>query len=139
MEVGVVVSIIGVIIAYMTYVNTFKKPAPVFDQPEPKETKENLLAHYRVAQTLSKDVQLLLEKYINQNNAGDVEMFPTITYQKYLDTLKAEHEKCLSDTLYTNVQNLKLSQENIDSMQKSISTQSDVLSQIKNQFLLMVH
>jgi hypothetical protein len=136
---GIFVSIIGVAIAYMTYVKTFKKPPPVFESSEPKSAKENLMAHFTMTQTLSEDVQLLLEKYINQNDAGNVDMFPNITYQKYLDTLKAEHEKCLSDSLYTDVQNLKLTQENIDSMQKSISAQSEALLQIKNQFLLMVH
>lgn len=130
----IVIGIISVIIAFLTYQKTFhSKP------PEPIEEKENLFINYKLAQNLSLQVQKLIEEHINKNNAGQLEMFPNITFQKYLDIMKSEYEKCLSDKLYEDLKKLPLTKSAIETMMKSLNEQSNALTQIKNQILFLVN
>ncbi|MFP9098638.1 hypothetical protein ACLI09_06245 [Flavobacterium sp. RHBU_24] len=133
---GLIVGIIGVIVAIATYNRQFNQPPPVFEEPEPIAEKNNLKVHFQMTKKLSLEVQNLIQKHIDKGNANRM-MFEGITFQQYLNMQKAEFDKCFSDELYNNIDLLPYSKQNIESMLNSINGQFGALQQMKYQMELL--
>lgn len=115
----IIIGIIGLIIAWMTYHKTFISSQNI------DEEKNNLLSIFKATQNLHLEVQSLIQKYINENNGANHIVYPNITFQQYLDLAKQEFEKSLSDESYNNLKNNKnLTKSNIKSLLKMIETQT---------------
>lgn len=128
----IIIGIIGLIIAWMTYHKTFISSQNI------DEEKNNLLSIFKATQNLHLEVQLLIQKYINENNGANHILYPNITFQQYLDLAKKEFKKSLSDESYNNLKNnKKLTKSNIRSLLKMIETQNNALTQFKNQLLFL--
>ena len=96
------------------------------------EEKENLKIVFKTNQTLSLEIQQGLSEFISENDAGTWLMFENTTFGKYLNLLQENHEHCLSDRIYNNIENQLLTRANIASMQKSLDEQTMNLLNIKN-------
>ena len=128
----VIIGIVGLIIAWMTYHKTFISPRDINDE------KNNLLAIFKATQKLHLEVQLLIQKYIDKNNGASHFLYPNITFQEYLDLAKQEFEKGLSEKSYNDLKNNKnLTKSNIESLHKMIENQNNALTQFKNQLLFL--
>ncbi len=127
----IIIGALGLWIAYATYKKTFpNKPI------EPIEEKENFLAIYKVTQSLSLEVQGLIQRYIDKGN-GDKEMYPNITFKQFLDVAKDEFDKSLSDKLYNELRVGVYTKSNIESLLKMIETQNAALTELRNQLIFL--
>lgn len=125
----IAIGIVGLLIAWFTYQKTFLS--------KPKEEIENFLLHFRSTQSMSKKVQTKLKEYAEMNNAWDKDMFPNITFAKYIDTMKESYEKNLSDKLIKDILNEKSSKSIIISMTKSLEAQLEALNILDAQINLI--
>lgn len=124
------IGIAGLLIAWLTYQKTFNS--------KPDEERNNLLAVFKVTQSLHLEVQSLLQKYIDENNGANHELYPNITFQKTLDMYKQEFEKSLSDKVCQDLKNNQIyTKSNIATFQNMIDTQHNALLQFKNQLLFL--
>lgn len=123
-----IIAIIGLVIALITFIWQF-----YFN---PKEEYSHLKVQFKANQRLSLQVQRKLEQYINKYDAGDQYLMPGITYQDYLLQMRKSFEENLSDRLLKELDSLKLSKSNIDSMVKSLEVQHTALSQIDSQLCI---
>src|SRR5688572_29913091 len=127
----IVIGIVGIWIAWMTYKKSFpSKPI------EPKEEKDNLLAHYKMTQRLSLEVQSQIMQYIDKGN-GDKEMYPNVTFQQFLSLAKDEFDKSLSDKFYEELKQAIYTKSNIESMQRMIEQQNTQLTELRNQMIML--
>lgn len=130
MTTEVIIGIIGLIIAIAAY-KQGQQPQEI-KLPEPKEEMDNLRAHFLMNQKLSLEIQNILEKYIIENQAADNLFFEGMTFSKYLNFVKSEHEKCLSEKVYATLSELIYTRANIESMQVSLNNQNNNLMMVRN-------
>lgn len=97
---------------------------------KPKEELRHLMEQFKATQTMSLKVQMALEKYIHENNAGDTFLAPGIRCKAYLESVKISFEENLSDKLFELICKENFSRSNILSMTKSLEDQFSALSQI---------
>ncbi len=127
----VFIGIAGLLIAWLTYHKTFNS------KPDVSEEKNNLLAVYKSTQTLSLEVQSLIQKYIDEKDGANKEMYPNITFQDFLHIAKDEFDKSLSDKLYNELKNQTYTKSNIATLLKMIETQSNALIELRNQLIFL--
>jgi hypothetical protein len=125
---GFILTVICTYIGLRSYYKTF----------DISEDRNNLLGVFKVTQKLHLEVQLLLQKYIDENNGANHELYTNITFQEYLNVAKEEYEKSLSDKVYHDLKNNQIyTKSNIASFLKMIETQNNALTQFKNQLLFL--
>jgi hypothetical protein len=95
MTIEITIAIIGIVIALATYIQG-QKPTEI-KLSEPKEEIENLKVHFLVNQKLSLEIQEILENYIVENNASEKLLFENMSFSKYLNFVREEHENGLSE------------------------------------------
>lgn len=130
MTTEIIIGIIGIVIAIATYIQG-QKPNEI-KLPEPKEEMDNLKVHFIMNQKLSLEVQNILEQYIVENNASEKLLFDNISFSKYLDFVKTEHENCLSEKVYQNLSEPIYTRANIESILQSLQSQNSNLMMVKN-------
>lgn len=90
-----------------------------------------------MTQKLSLEVQSMIKEYVDKGH-GNKYMFEGITYLQYLNLQKSEFDKCLSDKVYENLNNITLNKHHIDSMLSSVKGQYGALQQIKHQMQIFL-
>ena len=128
--IGIIIGIIGIGIAVATYIQG-QKPNEI-KLPEPKEEMDNLKVHFIMNQKLSLEIQNILEEYIIRNNASEKLLLENMSFSKYLDFLKTDYEKCLSEKIYQTLSELIFTRANIQSMLLSLQNQNTNLMTVKN-------
>lgn len=124
------IGIAGFLIAWLTYHKTFNS--------KPNEERNNLLGMFIVTQKLHLEVQSIIQKYIDENNGANHELYPNITFQQYLNIAKEEFEKGLSQKVYEDLRtNKHYTKSNIATFQNMIDTQHNALLQFRNQLLFL--
>jgi hypothetical protein len=136
MSIEVIIGIIGLFIALAAYIQA-QKPQEI-KLPEPKEEMDNLKAHFLMNQKLSIEIQNLLEKYIIENQADEKLFFENMTFSKYLNFVKSEHENCLSEKIYQTLSEPIYTRSNIESMLTSLHNQNTNLMMVKNMIKSLV-
>lgn len=128
----ILIGVASLFIAWLTYHKTFNSKSD--------EERNNLLAVFKVTQKLHLEVQFLIQKYIDENDGANNELYPNITFQQYLNIAKQEYEKGLSDKVYEDLKNNKVyTKSNIATFQNMIDTQHNALLQFRNQLLFLNH
>lgn len=130
MTTEVIIGIIGLVIAIAAYKQS-QKPQEI-KLPEPKEEMDNLKANFLMNQKLSIEIQKMLEKYINENQASEKLFFEDLTFSMYLNFVKSEYENCLSEKVYENLSEPIFTRANIESMLISLQNQNTNLMMVKN-------
>lgn len=125
------IGLAGLIIAWLTYNKTFNS------KPDVTEYKDNFLGVYKSTQTLSLEVQSLIQKYIDEKGGANNEMYPNITFQEFLHIAKDEFDKSLSDKLYNDLKNQTFTKSNIDTLLKMVETQNNALIELRNQLIFL--
>lgn len=122
--------IAGLLIAWLTYHKTFNS--------KPDEERNNLLTIFKVTQKIHLEIQLLLQKYIDDNNGANHELYPKITFRQTLDLYKQEFEKGLSEKVYLDLKNNQIyTKSNITTFQNMIDTQHNALLKFISQLLFL--
>ena len=129
MTIEITIAVIGVVIALATYIQA-QKPTEI-KLSEPKEELESLKVHFLMNQKLSLEIQEILEDYINENNASEKLIFENMSFSKYLNFVREEHENGLSDKAYQML-SLQLTRPIIESMSLSLQNQYNNLTMVKN-------
>ncbi len=129
MTIEITIAVIGIVIALATYIQA-QKPTEI-KLPEPKEELESLKVHFLMNQKLSLEIQEILEDYINENNASEKLIFENMSFSKYLNFVREEHENGLSDKAYQML-SLQLTRPIIESMSLSLQNQYNNLTMVKN-------
>lgn len=125
---GFILTVICTYIGLKSYDKTF----------DISEDRNNLLGVFKATQKLHLEVQLLIQKYIDENNGANHELYTNITFKQYLNVAKEEYEKGLSDKVYDDLKNNQIyTKSNIASFLKMIETQNNALTQFKNQLLFI--
>ena len=117
-----IIPITGVVLAAITFIYQFYL--------KPKEKFSHLKIQFRATQRLSLRVQEELRQCIDMYDTRNQFLMPGITYQDYLSLMEKSYDENLSDKLLEKISSLKLSENNIDSMTKSLEIQFEALSQI---------
>lgn len=125
------IGIAGLIIAWFTYQKTFHSI------PNTTECKENMLAVYKTTQKLSLEVQFLVQKYIDEKDGANKEMYPNITFKEFLHIAKDEFDKSLSDKLYEDLNSKDFTKSNIETLLRMIETQNNSLIELRNQLIFL--
>lgn len=125
----IAIGIAGLLIAWFTYQKTFLS--------KPNDEIENLLLHFRTTQSMSKKVQAKLKDYAEMNNVWNVDMFPNITFEKYIGTMEETYERNLSDKLINDILLEKPSKSILISMTKSLEKQLEALNILDTQINLL--
>ena len=131
MTTEIIIGIVGIAIALATYKQGQKPNEIKF--PKPKEEMDNLKVHFIMNQKLSLEIQDALEQYIIKNNASKKLLFENMSFSKYLDFVKKEHENCLSEKMYQTLSEPIYTRANIESMLLSLQNQNNNLMIVKNQ------
>jgi len=126
----IAIGIIGLLIAWFTYQKTFLA--------KPKEEKEHLLSLFYATQKISKQVQEDLTQYAVQYNTLGIELYPGITYDIYISSMKDAYNTNLSDDLYNKIKNEKLTKSVISSMAKSLEKQLESLQLMQSEINMKV-
>ena len=129
MTIEITIAVIGIVIALATYIQA-QKPTEI-KLPEPKEELESLKVHFLMNQKLSLEIQEILEDYINENNASEKLIFENMSFSRYLNFVREEHENGLSDKAYQML-SLQLTRPIIESMSLSLQNQYNNLTMVKN-------
>ncbi len=129
MTIEITIAVIGIVIALATYIQA-QKPTEI-KLSEPKEELESLKVHFLMNQKLSLEIQEILEDYINENNASEKLIFENMSFSKYLNFVREEHENGLSDKAYQML-SLQLTRPIIESMSLSLQNQYNNLTMVKN-------
>ena len=136
MDINVFIGILGLILAVIGIIysnKTYKKDH--IDKPQ--EEKLHLLAQFRATQTLSNNVYRDLYNYVEKHNAFEEFMWPDITYNTYLESIRNSQKENLSDELYEKVLNMQdIPSMTIASMCKSLETQFDALNLMQTEINL---
>lgn len=119
----ILIGLLALIIAILTFKFSFFR--------KPKEELEHLKIQFRTTQNLSIKVQKELAIYITKNNASNEVLFGNVTCSVYLTKMKESFEKNLSDKLFNNLDELKLTKSIILSMTKSLEEQFNALLQVQ--------
>jgi hypothetical protein len=135
MTTEIIIGITGLVIALATYKQGLKPN--VIKLPEPIEEIDNLKIHFIMNQKLSLDIQNVLEKYIVDNNASEKLFFENMSFSKYLDFVKTEHENCLTEKVYSNLSASVYTRANIESMLLSLQNQNTNLIMVKNMLKIL--
>ncbi len=120
---GVLAGVIGTVVAIVTYQQSISK----------KDEIEHLVTLFRSTQKLSLETRTLIEEYVNKHNCGSDFIFPNITYDGYLKSMRDGYEEFLSDAVLERVVNARPSKSIITSMIQSVEKQSEALRLIKLQ------
>ena len=124
------IGLAGLIIAWLTYNKTFNS--------KPDEERNNLLGIFIATQKLHLEVQSIIQKYIDDNDGANHQLYPNITFQQYLIVAKEEYDKGLSDKVYHELKtNKNYTKSNIATFQDMIYTQHNALLQFRNQLLFL--
>ncbi|RXM47214.1 hypothetical protein [Flavobacterium sp. YO12] len=124
------IGLAGLIIAWLTYNKTFNS--------KPDEERNNLLGIFIATQKLHLEVQSIIQKYIDDNDGANHQLYPNITFQQYLIVAKEEYEKGLSDKVYQELKtNKNYTKSNIATFQDMIYTQHNALLQFRSQLLFL--
>ena len=129
MTIEITIAIVGIVIALATYIQG-QKPTEI-KLPEPKEEIENLKVHFLMNQKLSLEIQEFLENYIVENNASEKLLFENMSFSKYLNFVREEHENGLSEKAYKMISQ-QLTRPIIESMLSSLQNQNNNLIMVKN-------
>jgi hypothetical protein len=76
-----------------------------------------------------------LIQYVNKHNCGSDFIFPSITYEEYLKSMRDGYEEFLGDAVLDRVLNARPSKRIITSMIQSVEKQSEALRLIKLQMI----
>ena len=126
------IGVAGLLIAWLTYQKTLNS------KPDVTEERNNLLGVFIATQKLHLEVQSILQKYIDENNGANHQLYPDVTFQKMLDMYKQDFEKSLSNKVYEELKNNEnYTKSNIATFQNMIDTQHNALLQFKNQLLFL--
>jgi hypothetical protein len=134
MDVATIATIVGVLIAWVTYKKTFPKTPK--EENQRFQEQEALQAHFRTTQRIAKEVREGLTEYATRNNLLDADMYPGITYRVAIKTMDESHAKCLSDELYDSLVLETYTRPQIKLLHEDLNTQYKALSEMKNQILL---
>ncbi|MET0944577.1 MAG: hypothetical protein ABWY22_04160 [Flavobacterium sp.] len=129
MTTEIIIGGVGLIIAIATFIQS-QKPQEI-KLPEPKEEIENLKVHFLMNQKLSEEIQEILENYIVENNASEKLLFENMSFSKYLNFVREEHESGLSEKAYKMISQ-QLTRPIIESMLSSLQNQNNSLMMVKN-------
>lgn len=121
--IGIIVSIIGIIIAYIA----LKKD----HYSEPSEELENLKLHFLMTKTLSEHVQTQLQDHILKHDAAEKLIFEGVTFGKYLQLMKENYDNSFNDERYNQLSHLKLTKPMIASVTQSLQSQFSALQQVQ--------
>jgi UDP-N-acetyl-D-mannosaminuronate dehydrogenase len=124
----IIIGVLGLIIAWITYVKTFHS--------KPNEEKESFLALFRVTQSLSKELSVIMTNYANKKNAWNSQLYEGITYKSFIEALKESQSTNLSNELFEKLKATDFTKSNIALMQQSLQAQHDDLQKMKSLFLL---
>jgi|SRR5690606_28840825 hypothetical protein len=130
--IGVIIAILGLIIAYKTYAKSSNSERKKFT-----EGKNNLLVIFKITQRLSLEVQELIQTYINMGHINEY-IFENYTNEMYLDMLKKGFQTSLSDEILHRLNDLDLSEANIETMLRDIEIQKNNLQLIKNMLIMKI-
>lgn len=128
-NIGVLIGILSGIIAIIGYFKPWKQ--------KPTEEREHLKIQFDMNKALSIKIQHQLENHININNAEQSLMLQGMTFGKYLEFVKNNHQAYLNDDLRKVIDDPKLTKPNIDSMTKSLEQQFLNLQQTHNLLLTL--
>ncbi|RXM44639.1 hypothetical protein [Flavobacterium sp. YO64] len=124
------IGLAGLIIAWLTYNKTFNS--------KPDEERNNLLGIFIATQKLHLEVQSIIQKYIDDNDGANHQLYTNITFQQYLIVAKQEYDKGLSDKVYQELKtNKNYTKSNIATFQDMIYTQHNALLQFRSQLLFL--
>ncbi|MCG6189265.1 hypothetical protein [Maribellus maritimus] len=119
----ILIGLVALIVAILTFKFSFFR--------KPKDELEHLKIQFKATQNLSNKIQNELTIYISKNNASNEIIFGDITCSRYLSKMKESSEKNLSDKLFDNFDELKLTKPTILSMTKSLEEQFNALLQVQ--------
>ena len=128
MIIEVIIGAGALVISYLTYVNKYHSKY--------KEERTHLLIHFKATQTLSKEVQKLLNQYVVKYGAFNHDMYPGVSYSTAIKTMQEQHKVNLNDSFINMILNQKMPKQTIETLTKSVEGQYQALQQIKNEMLV---
>ncbi|MEM8507908.1 MAG: hypothetical protein AAF717_08765 [Bacteroidota bacterium] len=118
----IIIAILGLLVAILTFWYSFYR--------KPKEELEHFIVQFKSTQSISKQLQIELESFIQNANCGSEEMFRNITFDSYLEELKESYQQNLSDKLLEKVTNTNPTKSIILSMTRSLENQFNEIQKI---------
>jgi len=100
-----------------------------YDGKSTRDEKKHMLDLFKSNKNLSLRIQKELSELIEKHNCHNSIAFPerNLTYKVYLEMITEEHINRLSDDMYDNLKNSKLSKPSVATHINSLSTQNDNL------------
>lgn len=131
MELTILLTIVGLIIALPTYLRTFSQP--------PKPNIENdILAFqvkFKLVQSIHLDTQNLLKGFIAKHDCGNEKMMEGFTYSQYLKAMDEAFPNSNSDKVLGNILPKITSKPQIDLLMDEINIQYRALNPIYQQMI----
>ncbi len=105
-----------------------------------RDERKHISIAFKANQILSKRIQENLSKFIEDYNAYNTiaNSDENITFGTYLEILKEEYNKNLTDEVYQSLLNLKLPKPTLQSMIDSLNKQTDALIEVETKMNIML-
>lgn len=123
MELTIFLTIVGLIIALLTYLRTFSQP------PKPN-IDDDILAFrlkFKLVQSIHLDTQSLLKDFIAKHDCGNEKMMEGFTYSQYLKALEEAFPNSNSDKVLGAILPKITSKPQIDLLMDEINIQYNTL------------
>ena len=135
MDITIFLTIIGLIIAFLTYRRTFSPP--------PKQPfNDDILAfkaHFKMVQRIHLDTQQLIEDFIKKHHCGNEKMMNGFTYNQFLEEMEEAFQNSNSDKVLENALDKISSKPQIDQLMKELDTQYNTLNPIYQQMKILIN
>ncbi|WP_439490307.1 hypothetical protein [Algoriphagus sp.] len=134
MDITIILTIIGLIIAYLSYRRTFSPP--------PKQPIDDDIfafqAHFKMVQRIHLETQQLLRDFIKKHDCGNEKMMNGFTYIQFLEEMEKAFPNSNSDQVLKNVLPSLTSKPMVDQLMKELDNQYDALNPIYQQMKILI-
>lgn len=134
MDITIFLTVIGLIIAFLSYQRTFAPP--------PKQLIDDEIfafqAHFKMVQRIHLETQQLLRDFINKHDCGNEKMMDGFTYSQFLEEMEIAFPNSNSDQVLENSLPTLTSKPIVDQLMKELDTQYNALNPIYQQMKILI-
>lgn len=133
MNITIILTIIGLIIAFLSYRRTYS--------PSPKQPIDDDIfafqAHFKLVQRIHLETQQLLRDFIKKHDCGNEKMMDGFTYSQFLGEMEEAFPNSNSDQVLENTLPTLTSKPIVHQLMKELDTQYNALNPIYQQMKIL--
>jgi len=135
MDITIFLTVIGLIIAFLSYRRTFSPP--------PKQPIEDdvlvFQARFKMVQKIHLETQQLLREFIEKHDCGDEKMRDGFTYSQFLEEMEKAFPDSNSDKVLENALSNLTNKPQVDQLMGELDIQYNALNPVYKQMRILIN